>query len=104
MDVSAQAIISANTLKYKLRVKLAISPSHYILTPGRPVPALTPKRQRPGRVATGAHDSTRKNPLSKKRRPNPGQPLSRKKSYHYDNEAVSKSNDDAHDDVLPFSY
>ena len=32
---------------------LSTSPSHSILTPGRPVPALTLYRQAPGRVATG---------------------------------------------------
>ena len=33
--------------------QLSTSPSHSILTPGRPVPALTMQRQVPGRVATG---------------------------------------------------
>ena len=37
----------------KLQIKLSVSPNHSILTPGRPVPALTLKRQAPGRVATG---------------------------------------------------
>ena len=34
-------------------MKLSASPSHGILTPGRPVPALTLKRQASGRVAAG---------------------------------------------------
>ena len=33
-----------------------VSPSHSILTPGQPVPALTSHRQVPGRVATGVPD------------------------------------------------
>ena len=46
-------ILRAATLRQKLRIKLSISPSHSILTLGRPVPALTVERQVPGRVATG---------------------------------------------------
>ena len=34
-------------------IQLSTSPSHSILTQGRPVPVLTQKRQAPGRVATG---------------------------------------------------
>ena len=41
----------------KLQVKLSTSPSHTILTPGRPVPALTLYCQAPGRVATGVSKS-----------------------------------------------
>ena len=52
-DESAQTILRAATLRQKLQIKLSISPSHSILTPGRPVPALTLLRQAPGRVATG---------------------------------------------------
>ena len=37
----------------KLEIKLSTSPSHIILTPGRPAPVLTLERQAPGRVATG---------------------------------------------------
>ena len=37
----------------EIKIKLSTSPSHSILTPGRPVPALTLERQAPGRVATG---------------------------------------------------
>ena len=44
---------SAATLRQKLQTKLSVSPSHTILTPGRPVPALTLFRQAPGRVTTG---------------------------------------------------
>ena len=43
-------ILRAATLSWKLQTKLSTSPSHSILTPGRPVPALT---QVPGRLATG---------------------------------------------------
>ena len=39
--VSAMTILRAATLRYKLRIKLSTSPSHSILTPGRPIPALT---------------------------------------------------------------
>ena len=37
----------------KLQIQLSTSPSHSVLTPGRPVPALTLQCQAPGRVATG---------------------------------------------------
>ena len=40
-DGSAQTILRAATLRQKLKTKLSISPSHSILTPGQPVPALT---------------------------------------------------------------
>ena len=36
-----------------MRIKLSTPPSHSILTPGRPVPALGLYRQAPGRVASG---------------------------------------------------
>ena len=36
-----------------MQIELSTSPSHSILTPGRPVPALTLRCQAPGRVATG---------------------------------------------------
>ena len=36
-----------------MQIQLSTSPSHSILTPGRPVPALTLERQAPCRVATG---------------------------------------------------
>ena len=51
-DGSAQTIVCAATLRYKLQIKLSTSHSHSILTPGRPAPALT-LCQAPGRVATG---------------------------------------------------
>ena len=47
------SILCAATLRLKLQIQLSISPSHSILTPGQPVPALTLQRQAPGRVATG---------------------------------------------------
>ena len=40
-DGSAQTILRAATLRYKLQIQRSTSPSHGILTPGRPVPALT---------------------------------------------------------------
>ena len=52
-DRSLQSIVLAATLRQKLHIKLAISPRHSILTLDQPVLALTPKRQAPGRVATG---------------------------------------------------
>ena len=78
--------------------KLSTSPSHRILTPGRPVPALTRYRLARGRVATGVpvfqsfltvrrkiqflshwYESTRKNPVASKIR-TPNLPLSRRMS------------------------
>ena len=52
-DGSAQTILRVATLRQKSQIKLSISPSHSILTPGRPVPELTLYRQAPSRVATG---------------------------------------------------
>ena len=52
-DGSAQTIMRAATLRQKLQIQLSISPSHSILTLGRPVPALTLSRQAADRVATG---------------------------------------------------
>ena len=52
-DGSAQTILRAATLRYKLQIQRSTSTSHSILTPGRLVPALTLQRQAPGRVATG---------------------------------------------------
>ena len=52
-DGSAKTILRAATLRQKLQIKLSTSPSHSILTPGWPVPALTLYCQVPGRVATG---------------------------------------------------
>ena len=40
-DGSALMIVHAATLRHKLLFKLAISPSHGILTSGQPVPPLT---------------------------------------------------------------
>ena len=45
--------ICSDNFRRKLQTKLSISPSHSILTPGQPVPALTLQHQAPGRVATG---------------------------------------------------
>ena len=39
-DGSAQTILRAATLRQKLQIQLSTSPSHSILTSGRPVPAL----------------------------------------------------------------
>ena len=52
-DGPAQTILRAATLRKKWRIQLSTSPGHSILTSGRPVPALTLRRQAPGRVATG---------------------------------------------------
>ena len=41
-DGSAQTILRATTRRYKLQIQLSISPIHSILTPGQPVPALSP--------------------------------------------------------------
>ena len=40
-DGSAQTSLRAATLRWKLQIQLSLSPSHSILTPGRPVPVLT---------------------------------------------------------------
>ena len=40
-DGSALTSVRAATLRQKLQIKLATSPSHSVLTQGRPVPALT---------------------------------------------------------------
>ena len=40
-DGSAQTVFRAATLRQKLLIKRSTSPSHSILTPGRPVPVLT---------------------------------------------------------------
>ena len=40
-DGSAKTSVRAATLKKMLQVKLSILPSHGVLTPGQPVPALT---------------------------------------------------------------
>ena len=40
-DGSAQTTLRAATLRQKLQITRSVSPSHSILTPGRPVPALT---------------------------------------------------------------
>ena len=52
-DGSAQTIQCPATLRKKLQIKVSISPTHSILTPGQPVPVLTLLRQAPGKVATG---------------------------------------------------
>ena len=75
-DGYAQTILRAATLRQKLQIELYTSPSHSILTPGRPVQALTLERQAPGRVATGVpilshwYDSTEKS--RRQRDSNPG--------------------------------
>ena len=40
-DGSAQTILRAAILRQKLQIKLSTSPSHSVLTPGQPIPALT---------------------------------------------------------------
>ena len=50
---SAQTFVHAATLRLELQIKLSISSSHSILTPGQQVPALTLLCQAPGSIATG---------------------------------------------------
>ena len=50
---SAQTILRAATLRQKLHIKFSAASSHSKLTPGQPVPSLTPQRQAPDRMATG---------------------------------------------------
>ena len=57
-DRSAQTVVRAATLRYKLQIKLAFSPDHDALTLGRPVLAQTLYRQAPGRVAPTVSVST----------------------------------------------
>ena len=57
--------------------KLSASPSHSILTPDQPVPALTLERQTPGRVATEVLKSL--NEVSGMTRPGKYPPLDRDK-------------------------
>ena len=64
-----------------MQIQLSTSPSHSILTPGQPVPALTLQRQAPGGVATVVpsfksleNDSTREDFHGGKRELNSGLP------------------------------
>ena len=41
-DGSAETVVCVATLRQKLQIKLALASSHSILTPGQPVPALSP--------------------------------------------------------------
>ena len=52
-DGSVKTILCAATLRRKLQVKLTIAPSHNILTPNRPVLALTRRSKTPCRADTG---------------------------------------------------
>ena len=52
-DGSAQTFLRADTLRQKLQINFSTSPSHSILIPGRPDPALILHCQASGRVATG---------------------------------------------------
>ena len=52
-DLFVQTILHAATMRQKLQIELAISPSHNILTLSWPVQALTLQHQAPGKVATG---------------------------------------------------
>ena len=56
-DGSAQTILRAATLRQKLQIQLSISPSHSILTPGRPVPALTLERDSTPKKSRRKRDS-----------------------------------------------
>ena len=67
-DGSAQIIVHTATLTQKLQIKLSVSPSRGILTPGRLVPALTYNARRLAgqplecQFLSHWYDSTRKNP------------------------------------------
>ena len=94
-DGSTQTIVCAVTLRQKLQIKLAISPSHSILTPGRPVPALTLYRQAPGRVATGVTGMRLDQEKSRRKRDSNSGPSAfgadSLTTYHLANEAVHTS-------------
>ena len=47
-DGYAETIVCAATLREKLQIKLVISPSHSVLTPGGPAPELTWLLEREG--------------------------------------------------------
>ena len=49
-DGPAHTVVRAVALRQKSKIKLAVSPSHSMLTLGQPVPVLT---QAPGRTFTG---------------------------------------------------
>ena len=75
-----------------MQIKLSISPSHSILTPGQPVPALTLYRQVPGRVATGVPFFFLSHGMTQAQK-NPGASGIRTRDLpkgHKANEAVSK--------------
>ena len=46
-------IVHAATLRQKMQIRLAISLSHSLLTPGKPFPALALEQKTPGRVVNG---------------------------------------------------
>ena len=77
-----------------MQIKLSVSPSHCILTPDQPVPALTLCRQAPDRVATGVPifkslvQLKIDTDLQQKRESNPGLRLSRQMPYHTANQVV----------------
>ena len=52
-DGSAQTSVRAARMRLKLLIEISTSPSHSILTPDLPVPALTLYCHVPSRVATG---------------------------------------------------
>ena len=52
-DGPAQTSVHAATLRWNLQIKLSVSPSHSILTPGQLVPSLTLYCHASCRVATG---------------------------------------------------
>ena len=41
MGGSADTMVCAATLRQTFQIKLSVSPSHSLMTPGQPVPALT---------------------------------------------------------------
>ena len=96
-DGSAKTSLRADTLRQKLQIKFSTSPSHSILTPGRPVPELIIQRQAPGRVATECrflshcYDSTLKNPVASGIR-TPDPPLSRRTPSHWTIKGLTDTN------------
>ena len=71
-DGHAQIILRAATLREKLQIKLSTSPSHSILAPGQPVPALTLSFQAPDRVALSHWYDSNPEKSRRKRNSNPG--------------------------------
>ena len=75
-DGSAQTTVRSATLRQKLQIKLAVSTSHSVLTPGRPVP-ITPDSWQGSQLFSQWYDMTWRKDPRPKLESNPALPLSR---------------------------